>query len=65
MAFVQIPGKNWEYSITPETDDPGNAHNYAGRHTAGVRTNQDGTQVYVFCRQQGRVHGVGKGEIKK
>jgi len=67
MAWTQISGTNWEYSDTPEIDDPYNAHNYANMHglVSGIRTNSDGTEIYVFCRRTDRTNGIGFGEIKK
>jgi hypothetical protein len=67
MAWIQIPGINWEYSDTPVIDDPYNAHNYTKMNglVDGIRTNSDGTQVYVYCRQQKTLtKGIGYGEIK-
>ena len=63
--WIKIPQINWEYSTTPGTDDPYNAANYVGKHTLGIRTNHDKTQIYVYCRQLGRTHGIGYGEINK
>ena len=52
MAWTAIIGTtNWEYSTTPETDDPDNAAKYSGNHTNGIRTNSDTTEIYVYCRQ--------------
>lgn len=51
MAWITIDNSNWEYSTTPEIDDPDNAHNYTGRHTNGIRINGDGTENYVYCRK--------------
>lgn len=71
MAWTAITGtSNWEYSTTPETDDPDNAHNYTGKHTDGIRTNSDGTLIYLYCRQITAVAtpkdpGGGFGELNK
>lgn len=65
MAWTAIPNIDWEYSTTPETDDPGNADKYTGNHTAGIRTNADGTEIYVYCRMTTRTDGVGYGELNK
>ena len=68
MAWNLITNSNWEYSDTPEIDDPINAHNYANMNglSAGIRTNSyDGTEVYVYCRRNDRTHGIGYGELKK
>lgn len=65
MAWVAIATTNWEYSTTPETDDPDNADKYTGNHTAGIRTNSDGTEIYVYCRMTGRTEGIGFGEVNK
>jgi hypothetical protein len=68
MAWTLIPTTiNWEYSDTPMVDDPNNAHNYIKMQGLidGIRTNSDGTQIYVFCRRLDRTKGIGYGEIKK
>jgi len=65
MAWVQIGTSNWEYSTTPESDDPDNAAKYTGKHTNGIRTNSDGTEIYVYCRMTDRTEGIGYGEINK
>lgn len=51
MTWIPIEQTYWEYSTTPEIDDPDNAHNYVGKHTNGVRVNSDGTQNYVYCQK--------------
>ena len=65
MAWIKIPQIDWEYSSTPEIDDPDNASKYTGKHTLGIRTNSDNTKIYVYCRQLGQTHGIGYGEINK
>ena len=65
MAWIKIPQINWDYSTTPEIDDPKNAHNYIGKHTLGIRTNSDSTQIYVYCKQLDKLDGIGFGEINK
>lgn len=68
MAWNTIANlPNWEYSDTPDIDDPINAHNYAKMNNlvAGIRTNTDNTEVYVYCRKTDRVDGVGYGELNK
>ena len=63
MAWIPIGNSYWEYSTTPETDDPINAHNYVGKHTDGIRVNGDGTENYVYCRKvipPGFVKGYGE-----
>ncbi len=64
MAWIDIVEVPWEYTTTPEIDDVYNAHNYTNKHDYGIRTNSDGTLVYVYCRQLNRIEGVGYGEIK-
>jgi hypothetical protein len=65
MAWNQIPGTNYEYSTTPETDDPYNAHNYTEMNNLvdGIRTNSDGTKIYVYCRRNDRSQGQSYGEL--
>lgn len=70
MAWTAITGVDWEYSTTPELDDPDNADKYTGKHTLGIRTNSDGTEIYVYCRQvtgvaTPKVPGGGFGELNK
>jgi hypothetical protein len=68
MAWILIPQTtNWEYSDTPSVDDPYNAHNYIKMPglVDGIRTNSDGTQIYVYCRRTDRTKGRGYGEINK
>jgi len=65
MAWIAIDKMDWEYSTTPDIDDPDNAHSYSGRHVDGIRTNSDGTSVYVYCRQLNRTEGIGYGELKE
>jgi len=69
MAWMLIPQtSNWEYSDTPVTDDPDNAHNYLKMNglSNGIRTStKNGTEIYVFCRRTDRTKGGGFGEINK
>lgn len=63
MTWIPIPRSYWEYSTTPEIDDPENAHNYTGKHVDGVRVNSSGNENYVFCRKT--VPPDGFGELNK
>jgi len=67
MAWNPVPNTNYEYSTTPETDDPDNAHNYAEMNNLvdGIRTNSDGTEIYVYCRRTDRTKANSFGEINK
>lgn len=65
MAWNDINGINWQYSDTPEIDNPINEHNYIGKHTSGIRTNNDGTEIYLYCKQLNKVNGIGYGELNK
>lgn len=55
MAWNSIPNNdNWEYSDTPETDKRAQdtyKYDVFSNHISGIRTNYDGTQIYVLCRQ--------------
>ena len=64
MAWIPIENTYWEYSTTPETDDPINAHNYIGKHVDGVRINSGGTENYVYCRKTNPPYA-GWGELNK
>ena len=64
---------NWEYSNAPNTDKKsGDTYDYDvdSGHTLGIRTNSDGTEIYVLCRQVTAVAtpkdpGAGYGELNK
>lgn len=66
MAWIPIVNTLWEYSSTPEVDDPDNAQNYVGKHVNGIRTNVcDSTEVYIYCRKTSALIGTGFGELRK
>jgi len=67
MTWFKISEKgNWEYSNTPEVDDPYNfiGGSYVVNHVNGIRTNSHGDMIYVYCRQ---ITGLssGTGELSK
>ena len=64
MAWIAITGVPWEYSTTPEIDDPDNAPNFAG-HTLGIKTDSKGREIFAFCRMTGRTDGIGYGGLNK
>ena len=64
MSWLKIPQLHWEYSTTPAIDDPENSTKYADA-VNGIITDHNGTQVYAFCRQMLRTHGIGYGDICK
>lgn len=73
MAWTAIVGTtDWEYSTAPNTDkDVSDTYDYDldSGHVLGIRTNSDGTEIYVLCRQvtapaTPKVNG-GYGEINK
>jgi len=66
MSWITITNTNWEYSDTPELDDPYNSHIYAKMNnlSSGIRTNSNGTKNYVFCRRTDRTKGNSFGEKK-
>ena len=73
MAWTAIAGVDWEYSTAPDTDkkveDTYEYDNDSG-HVSGIRTNSDGTEIYVLCRQiilpdTPKDPGGGYGELNK
>ena len=62
--WVPIDNTYWEYSTTPEVDDPSNADIYEGRHVDGVRVNSDSTENYIYCRKINPPY-IGWGELNK
>jgi len=68
MAWTEIAGVKWEYSNSPNTDkmmDDTYDYDKDSGHVAGIRTNSDGTEIYVLCRQMNRIDGIGYGELNK
>lgn len=73
MAWIAIANVDWEYSSAPNTDKKAeDTYDYDldSGHVAGIRTNSDGTEMYVLCRQvtaPGVVKdpGAGFGELNK
>ena len=51
MAFVNIPGSNWEYDNSPP--DPGGALSALwATGTNGIRTTSGGQEIYMNCRHK-------------
>jgi len=57
MAFQSIPNNPyWEYDTAPADPGGGQSQLHA-KQTAGIRTNTNGTEVYVSCRMIDSVSG--------
>jgi hypothetical protein len=65
MAWLPITNNpDWEYNNAP-ADPAGNPQKHALwlKSTAGIRTQPDGTEIYVECRRVGTT--ISAGEVSK